>query len=119
MNMRLVSGFAGRFVEQQLEQLAVLEPEQQQSDEREQQYRIPRGKPLKESGTVASSHVPNSARFPWVSKLTGPCRAQGLPDHPACPALESGQAKKKAWAAVSSNCRKPRPSRSLEAVPKP
>ena len=47
MNMRFVSGFAGWFVQQQLEQLAVLEPEQQQPDEREQQYRVPRGKPLK------------------------------------------------------------------------
>lgn len=49
MNMRLVSGLAWRFVEQQLEQPAVLEPEQQQSDEREQQHRIPRCKPLKYS----------------------------------------------------------------------
>ncbi len=47
MNMRLVSGLAGWFVQQQLEQLAILEPEQQQPDEREQQHRVPRGKPLK------------------------------------------------------------------------
>ena len=86
MNMRVVSGLAGRFVEQQREQLAVLEPEQQQPDEREQQCRV-RGKPLKE--------VP----WPWpykataplrpdshgCAKLTRPRQAQGLPDHPACP----------------------------------
>ena len=46
MNMRVVSGLAGWFVQQQRDQLAVLEPEQQQPDEREQQYRVPRGKPL-------------------------------------------------------------------------
>ena len=46
----------------------------------------------------------------------GPRRAQGLPDHPACPPLKSGQAKKQAWAAASSTSRKPRPSRSIKAV---
>lgn len=51
MNMRIVSGLAGWCVQQQREQLAVLEPEQQQQqpDEREQQYRVPCGKPLKET----------------------------------------------------------------------
>jgi hypothetical protein len=66
MNMRFVSGFAGWFVQQQLEQLAVLEPEQQQPDEREQQYRVPRGKPLELFRTRVKEPCPESARFPWV-----------------------------------------------------
>jgi hypothetical protein len=49
MNIRFVSGFARGFVEQQREQPGGLEPEQQQPDEREQQYRVPCGKPLKET----------------------------------------------------------------------
>ncbi len=83
MNMRFVSGLAGWFVQQQLEQLAVLEPEQQQSDEREQQHRIPRGKPLKlfrTRGKVATSRIgqiPLGVKSSWD-------RA-GLRDYPTIP----------------------------------
>jgi hypothetical protein len=82
MNMRLVSGLAGRFVQQQLEQLAVLEPEQQQSDEREQQYRIPRGKPLKQDGPVTKSHVPNR---PDSLGCQSSWDRAGLRDYPTVP----------------------------------
>jgi hypothetical protein len=95
MNMRLVSGLAWRFVQQQREQPAVLEPEQQQSDQREQQRRIPLGKPLKEAGCVASSHVPNRPDSLGWSKLNGPRRAQGLPGHPACPTVKSGRQRRR------------------------
>jgi hypothetical protein len=45
---RVVSRLAGRVVQQQRQQPACVEPQQQQPDEREQQHRVPRGKPLKE-----------------------------------------------------------------------
>jgi hypothetical protein len=83
MNMRVVSGLAGWFVEQQREQLAVLEPEQQQPDEREQQYRVPCGKPLKEvpwPWQKATSHfgqIPLGVKSSWD-------RA-GLRDYPTIP----------------------------------
>ena len=38
---------------------------------------------------------PESARFPWVSKLMGPCRAQGLPDRPACPPFKAGRQRRR------------------------
>ena len=72
-------------------QPAVLELEQQRPDEREQQRRIPRGKPLKEAGAVASSHVLNRPDSLGCQKPIGPRRAQGLPDHPACPAFKPGR----------------------------
>ncbi len=83
MNMRFVSGVAGWFVEQQLEQPGVLEPEQQQPDEREQQHRVPCGKPLKESGAVARSHVPKFGQIPVGVKSSWD-RA-GLRDYPTIP----------------------------------
>jgi uncharacterized caspase-like protein len=43
---QFVAWFAWRQLEQQLQQLGLVQPQQQQPDEREQQHRVPRGKLL-------------------------------------------------------------------------
>ena len=75
--MEFLSRAAGRDVEQQHEQLAVLQPEQQQSDEREQQYWVP----CRES----PENFPDGQTCRGGRKPRQPCQAQGLPAHPACP----------------------------------
>ena len=92
-----------------------LEAEQQQLDEREQQQRVPRGKPLKGLEPWPNATSPLRPDSRGCQKFTRLRPAQGLADHPAC-VITGGQAEKQACAAVSSNCRKPRPGRSMEAV---
>ena len=94
-NMRRssVAWFAGRRLEQQLQQPGVLQPQQRQPDEREQQHRVPCGKPLKRCAGVTVLNRPDFSG--WSLKLRGPRQAQGLPGQSGVPA-EGGQAKNKA-----------------------